>query len=88
MTYTTLGVIIDTGYTTLLHNFGEDMSNNRRNIVIKTKTWEKLRRISTSEERSMSDIIRQALHEFFTRREQNKVGVYDPAKDKITHRRI
>ncbi len=61
------------------------MANNRRNIVIKTKTWEKLRGVSRDEERSMSDIIRQALNEFFTRHEQNKKGIYDPIKDRFSN---
>lgn len=60
------------------------MASNRRNVVIKTKTWEKLRGVSEEEERSMSDVIRQALHEFFMRREQNNRGIYDPVKDKIS----
>ena len=60
------------------------MASNRRNVVIKTKTWEKLRAVSGEEERSMSDIIRQALHEFFMRRDQNKKGIYDPIKDRIS----
>lgn len=56
---------------------------HRRNIVVGPKTWEKLRALAREEERSMSDIIREALLELFKRRE---VGIargvqYDPVTD-------
>lgn len=60
------------------------VGKNRRNIVIGQKIWDKLRETAEQEERSMSEIIREALHDFFMKREKEKtVSGYDPIKDQF-----
>jgi len=64
-------------------------TNHRRNIVVGSKTWGQLKSLAKKEERSMSDIIREALLELFKRRE---VGLareiqYDPKIDSYVGRK-
>jgi len=59
----------------------------RRNIVVGPKTWAKLKSLARKEERSMSDIIREAIMELFKRRmKQNPAGEYDPVTDNYRKR--
>ncbi len=59
----------------------------RRNIVVGPKTWAKLKSLARKEERSMSDIIREALMELFKRRmKQNPAEEYDPITDNYRKR--
>jgi predicted CopG family antitoxin len=62
----------------------------RRNIVMGPKTWEKLRALGKEEERSISDLIREAVLELLKRRASGiSAGEqYDPITDNFGKRHI
>ncbi len=56
-------------------------SLNVRSIVVGNKTWEKLRALGKEEERSMSELIREALLDLFDKRIKPVKREYDPTSD-------
>ncbi len=58
-------------------------SANRRNVVIGPKTWNKLKSLARKEERSMSDILREALSELLKKRaiQKSSTEEYNPITD-------
>ena len=61
-------------------------SHNRRNIVIGNNTWHKLRTLGKTEERSMSDLIREAIADLFDKRVKPDKIEYDPESDRLVRR--
>lgn len=55
-------------------------SKNIRSIVVGPETWKRLAELSKKEERSRSELIREALLDLFKKREP---GVYDPKSDRF-----
>lgn len=55
---------------------------NRRNIVVKDQLWKQLKEISKKEGRSLSELIREALIDFFNKKRRES-SHYDPVKDKF-----
>lgn len=53
-------------------------SKNIRSIVVGPETWARLKNLAAKEERSMSELLREALLDIFKKREP---GAYDPATD-------
>jgi len=47
---------------------------HRRNVVIGPKTWDSLKEIAEKEERSISDILREAAIELINRRKTEPAG--------------
>lgn len=58
----------------------------RRNIVVGPKTWERLRALAKKEERSMSDILREAAITLLDQRDAGVTGGYDVKTDTFKRR--
>ena len=57
-------------------------SANRRNVVIGPKTWNQVKSLAKKEERSISDLIREALLELLKKRATTKPATdYNPITD-------
>ena len=54
---------------------------NRRQIVLGDIFWERLQRMKREEQRSISELIREALLDLFAKRNQQNATVYDPVSD-------
>ena len=54
--------------------------DNRRAVIVKDGLWHRLRIISTNEDRSMSDLIREAINDLFAKRQGRN---YDPVADRM-----
>jgi hypothetical protein len=65
------------------------MRVKRRSIVVGDKTWEALRAQAKEEERSMGDLIREAILELLDRRAHGvaRGPQYDPIGDSFVTRR-
>lgn len=58
---------------------------NRRNIVMGKKTWERLRAVAKHEERSISDIIREAVIKLLDQRDANpEARTYNARTDRFS----
>jgi len=49
-------------------------------MIIKDQMWENLRSLSAKENRSMSDLLREALNDLFSKRRSKD---YDPVTDRF-----
>ncbi len=58
-------------------------TKNVRSIVVGSKLWGRLKSLGVDEERSMSDLVREALRDFLRKKEVETVGTYDPVSDSI-----
>jgi Arc/MetJ-type ribon-helix-helix transcriptional regulator len=57
------------------------MANTKaRSVVIKDQMWDTLRSLSAGENRSMSDLLREALNDLFAKRQGRN---YDPVADRM-----
>lgn len=57
------------------------MANTKaRSMIIKDQMWENLRSLSAKENRSMSDLLREALNDLFSKRRSKD---YDPVTDRF-----
>jgi Arc/MetJ-type ribon-helix-helix transcriptional regulator len=57
------------------------MANTKaRSVVIKDQMWDTLRSLSARENRSMSDLLREALNDLFSKRQSKD---YDPITDRF-----
>ena len=54
--------------------------DNRRAVIVKDGLWNRLRIISTNEERSMSDLIRESINDLLEKRQGRN---YDPVADRM-----
>ena len=53
-------------------------SKNMRSIIVGPETWARLRKLAKEEERSLSELTREALLDLFKKREPAE---YDPKTD-------
>jgi len=60
-------------------------NNNIRSVVVGPKTWSKLKALGKKEERSMSELIREAILDLFDKRTRPKTVNYDPVADKFNN---
>ena len=60
-------------------------NNNIRSVVVGPKTWSKLKTLGKKEERSMSELIREAILDLFDKRTRPKTVNYDPVADKFNN---
>lgn len=57
--------------------------SKRRNIVVGNKTWDRLRELGAKEERSLSELVREALQDLFHKRDKSIRREYNPISDRI-----
>ena len=57
----------------------------RRSIIIGDQMWDKIGKLARKEDRSRSELVREALIDLMARRERKPSGNYDPVNDQITH---
>lgn len=57
------------------------MSSNRRSIVVKERTWQRLKKLGEEEERSVSELIREAIRDLFAKKGKPKSSRYNPVTD-------
>jgi len=63
------------------NNKRNSMRTKVRSIVFADEMWENLRSLSKRENRSMSDLLREAINDLFAKR---RTGTYDPVTDRLT----
>ena len=56
---------------------------NRRQVVLGDRYWNSLREMSVIEQRSISEILREAITDLFEKRKQNVLTGYDPITDTL-----
>jgi len=56
---------------------------NRRQVVLGDRYWNNLREMSVIEQRSISEILREAITDLFDKRRKNTLTGYDPITDTL-----
>lgn len=59
-------------------------NKNIRSVVVGPKTWTKLKDLGKKEERSMSELVREAILDLFDKRTRPKGVKYDPVADRFS----
>lgn len=54
---------------------------NRRQVVLGDLFWEKLQKMKREEQRSISELVREALIDLFEKRSRQNRTTYDPVAD-------
>lgn len=58
-------------------------SANRRQVVLGDIFWSKLQEMKKQEQRSISELVREALIDLFEKRKKQQATAYDPVTDKF-----